>query len=95
MAEKKIYQVIWTPKADKQLSQLEDKNEAKELYKNANRSLAYYPYKHKKLYGKWVGFRRYSFGKYRVIYKIIEQKPVIVLVVKTGLREDVYEKKTK
>jgi len=64
---------------------------------NTNRSLTQYPYRHKKLSGKWEGFHRYkvitSLGnEYRIIYKIIK-KQVTVSVVKVGLRENVYKVK--
>ena len=42
------------------------------------------------LSGKWRGFWRYRFGKYRIICDIINEELTIV-VVKVGKRDEVYK----
>ena len=93
-----MYQVIWEKEALDQLDKL-DKKVAKELYEKVNLDLANNPQKNpqkgkiKKLYGKWEGFWRYRLGNCRAIYEILEDE-VIVSIVKVGLREKVYKKRT-
>ena len=41
------------------------------------------------LTGKWRGFWRYRYGKYRIICDIID-KELTIIVVKTGKRDGVY-----
>ena len=44
----------------------------------------------KALSGRWRGYWRYSFGKYRFICEIVD-KEITIVVIKIGLRDSVYK----
>ena len=42
------------------------------------------------LSGRWRGYWRYRFGKYRIICEIVDEELMIV-IIKIGLRDSVYK----
>lgn len=86
-----MYKVIWEEDAQEDLSKI-DKETARKIKSKVDSILPKNPEMGKVLTGDWQGCRRITFGKYRIIYEINENI-LLVIVVKTGLRKNVYDGK--
>lgn len=84
------YRVLWQDEALDDLLEI-DKQDAKKLVNKVESYLARSPHDlGKRLSGQFTGLYRYRFGKYRVIYEIIEQE-LHIYIVKVGHRKSVYD----
>lgn len=84
-----MYTVIMKPKAEKQLSKLQRKDQ--ERISAVIDSLGEDPFIGKKLEGDLDGYYAVRAWPYRIVYEI-ERKIVTVTIVAIGHRKDVYEK---
>ena len=86
-----MYKVSWDAEALKDLKKI-DAIRARSIFKKVEEYLVLDP----KGLGKPLSHRykylyRYRYGKYRIIYEIID-KQIEIIVVKVGIRATVYEK---
>jgi len=84
-----MYKVVWTKSAQQGLKKL-DFSIAQKLAYKVESYLIKNPRKlGKPLVHEYKGCYRYRFGDFRVIYQV-KEKELIVLVLKTGHRKDIY-----
>lgn len=83
-----MFEIRFKKSVKKDLQKL-SKTRQKQALDNIQRNLAQDPYKGKSLSGKFKGLYRWRAGSLRVIYEI-QNKQLIVLVLKIGQRKDVY-----
>ena len=84
-----MYKVVWKEETKKDLAKI-DHIMVKKIAKKVETDLAQDPFNRGELLSyDWKGFYRYRFSDYRVIYQIQEKK-LVILVVKVGHRREVY-----
>ncbi len=83
-----MFEIRFKKSVKKDLQKL-SKSVQKRVLDNIQRNLAKDPYKGKALSGEFKGLYRWRAGNLRVIYEI-QDKQLIVLVLKIGDRKDVY-----
>ena len=83
-----MFEIRFKKSVKKDLQKL-SKSVQKRVLNNIQRNLAKDPYKGKALSGEFKGLYRWRAGNLRVIYEI-QDKQLIVLVLKIGDRKDVY-----
>jgi len=83
-----VFEIRFKKSVKKDLQKL-SKSVQKRVLDNIQRNLAKDPYKGKALSGEFKGLYRWRAGNLRVIYEI-QDKQLIVLVLKIGDRKDVY-----
>ncbi len=83
-----MFEIRFKKSVKKDLQKL-SKSFQKQVLDNIQRNLAKDPYKGKALSGEFKGLYRWRAGNLRVIYEI-QNKQLIVLVLKIGDRKDVY-----
>jgi len=83
-----VFEIRFKKSVKKDLQKL-SKSVQKRVLDNIQRNLAKNPYKGKALSGEFKGLYRWRAGNLRVIYEI-QNKQLIVLVLKIGDRKDVY-----
>ena len=88
MTAGKIYQVIWTPKAEKMLKKM-DKLAAARIRNKVEDYLSINPYAGKRMKENLKGLWSFHFGDYRVLYDILESE-VVIEVYEAGDRRDIY-----
>jgi addiction module RelE/StbE family toxin len=85
-----MHKVRWEDEALEDLSKLTESNERR-IKLQVEKHLASHPLQNSRpLWGKWQGFYRYRFDKYRVIFEIIyeiREKEEIIAIVKVGERK--------
>ncbi len=84
-----MFEIRFKKSVKKDLQKL-SKSVQKRVLDNIQRNLAKDPYKGKALSGEFKGLYRWRAGNLRVIYEI-QNKQLIVLVLKIGDRKDVYQ----
>ncbi len=86
------YKVVWHEEAVKELKQI-NKKDASEIVDKVSNYLAKEPLRLGKLLkGNLKIFRRYRFGKYRVIYSLNREKHTLI-VLRVGKRDEIYKDK--
>jgi len=83
-----VFEVRFKKSVRKDLQKL-SKSRQKQVLDDIQRNLAKDPYKGKALSGEFKGLYRWRTGNIRVIYEI-QNKQLIVLVLKVGQRKNVY-----
>lgn len=83
------WKIIWEEEAEEDLKKI-DKTTARKIRDKVREILSKNPKMGKTLVDDWKGCWRITFGKYRIIYEI-HKNVLLVIVVKTGLRKNVYE----
>lgn len=84
-----VYKVVYLDKVEEDLKRL-DKSTAKKILSRIEVYLATDPRGlGKPLKGEFLGYWRYRWGDYRVIYKISEQE-ILIIVLRISHRKDVY-----
>jgi len=85
-----MYQVMWHKDAVQDLKKL-DRKTASSIVNKVEEYLVQDPLNLGKLLkGNFKGFFRYRMGKFRIIYTIQETR-LLVLVLKVGKRDEVYD----
>jgi mRNA interferase RelE/StbE len=86
------YDILWHENALKDLKKI-DKDQVRSIIEKIEQYLAKDPYRlGKPLTGHLKGLFRYRKGYYRVIYNIKEEE-LIILVLKIGKRDRIYNKR--
>ena len=83
-----MFEVQFKKSVKKDLLKL-SKADQKQVLDNIQRNLAKDPYKGKALSGEFKGLYRWRVGTLRVIYEI-QNKKLIILVLKIGQRKNIY-----
>jgi len=84
-----VYKVVYIDQIEEDLKKL-DKPTAKKILARIENYLAVDPKGlGKPLKGDFLGYWRYRWGDYRVIYKISEQE-VLIIVLRIGNRKEIY-----
>lgn len=85
-----VYKVVYLDQVEKDLKRL-DRPIARKIIERVEKYLARDPQNlGKALTGDFLGYWRYRWGDYRVIYKISKQE-VLIVVLRIAHRKDVYE----
>ena len=84
----KKYRMRFTPEASRILSRFHPEN--KKLIRQALEDLRKHPYAGSNLQEELYGFKSFKFKRYRILYKINEEK-FIIQIFHIGHRRDVYE----
>ena len=85
-----MYKVVYLDQVEEDLKKL-DKSTAKKVLSRIETYLATSPKGlGKPLKGEFLGYWRYRWGDYRVIYKISERE-ILILILRIGNRKDVYK----
>lgn len=84
-----LYRIEYLDEVYDQLAKIL-KNVRQSIIKAINERLSTNPYRFKPLNKEWEGYYRFRVFNYRVIYKIYKER-VTVLVVRVGIRSNVYE----
>ena len=83
------YKVVYLDQVEKDLGKL-DKSIAKKILTRIETYLALDPKElGKPLKGEFLGYWRYRWGDYRIIYKISERE-ILILVLRISHRKDAY-----
>ncbi len=86
-----VYEIVYSPYAQKQLESL-DHSDQVIILKTIKKRLLIEPEKNgKPLRGELKGYLKLKFSKYRVVYTV-HKEIITVEVVACGLRKDIYEK---
>jgi mRNA interferase RelE/StbE len=83
-----VFEIQFKKSVKKDLQKL-SKSDQKQVLDNIQQNLAKDPYQGKALSGEFKGLYRWRTGHIRVIYAI-QNKQLIILVLKIGHRKDVY-----
>ncbi len=83
-----MFEIQFKKSVKKDLQKL-SKSDQKQVLDNIQQNLAKDPYQGKALSGEFKGLYRWRTGHIRVIYSI-QNKQLIILVLKIGHRRDVY-----
>jgi len=87
--KKRYFQIKWKKSAVKSLKRLTKK--VREKIVDKIEELSHNPFYGEKLKGTELDLRRLRIGEYRVIY-LVEKEKLYILIIKIGLRGDVYKK---
>jgi len=84
------YKILFAEKVEKDLKKV-DKAIARDILNKADTFLSKDPHKYgRKLKGLFKGLWRYRIGDYRVLYRIEDNK-VLVIVLRIGHRRNIYK----
>lgn len=84
------YKVVWDERALKDLKKI-DKKKIDKIMTRVETYLARDPEKlGKVLVGKFMGFYRYGYGDYRIVYSILKQE-ITIAVVRISHRSSIYD----